>query len=461
MERKAILTLMLVFAAVQAEEAAKAYTVEVPAYTVTEHGGTHYIDIEGAAKLNREEGRPQVPYLREAVEYPRGYRVRNVVLKEVAEPESTRGLKLPVVRLDPYREDPLPMTRGYYPQDQYEWNVLEEPDGGQLLNLYVYPVHYLPGKELVVFYPRFEFEMDVAATTVSIDGIRTDKPTYDPGDEVMLELVLANTGEEQDVSAEARVRRTTGSKPVPDLKAMRLSLGEHDTVRLVWSSSKQQPGEYEFEVSVRDSRRRELDRAQTWFRLGRPQAEVIGFKADPEQFKVGDDVELAFSLRNTGTCRLSGEAVFEVMAGESLVNRSVQAFGDLTTGSSRQFSETWSTDGASEGLVYDVVALASYEGTATLAERAEVSTNARPVASFTFEPESIVVGQEAAFDGSGSQDPDGEIASYTWEFGDGAEAKGESVTHTYQQTGSYVVGLTVTDTGGRAATAEQTVSVTE
>lgn len=461
MARNAMLFLALLAALGHGEEPARTIAVEVPAYTVTEHGGVHFLEIEGAGMLSREEGRPQVPYVYRAVEYPLGYRVSKVELKEVAKPESTSGMKLPPVRLDPYREDLLLVTRGYYPRDQYEWDVLESPDGSQVLNMLVFPVHYLPEKELVVFFPRYEFEVDCIQTGVSIADIRTAEPTYDPGDEVELVLALSNSGEEQEVSVEARVRRTTGAKAAADLKAVRLSLGPHDTARLVWSSSKQQPGEYEFEASVRDSRRRELDRAQTWFRLGRPEAEVTGFKADPEQFKVGDNVKLEFTFRNTGTCRLSGEAVFEVMAGESLVSRSVQAFSDLATGSSRQFSETWSTKGASEGVVYDVVAFASFEGTAALAERVEVSTNARPVASFTFEPESVGVGQEVEFDASASRDPDGRIEAYRWEFGDGAEAKGERVTHTYHQPGSYTVQLLVNDSGARSTTAEQTIVVSE
>src|SRR5699024_1480252 len=38
---------------------------------------------------------------------------------------------------------------------------------------------------------------------------------------------------------------------------------------------------------------------------------------------------------------------------------------------------------------------------------------------------------ECSFDGAGSQDPDGSIASYEWDFGDGDTASGASVEHTY------------------------------
>ena len=47
-----------------------------------------------------------------------------------------------------------------------------------------------------------------------------------------------------------------------------------------------------------------------------------------------------------------------------------------------------------------------------------------PTASFTSSPQPQVVGQAVSFNGSGSTDPDGTIASYQWNFGDGNTASG-------------------------------------
>lgn len=63
------------------------------------------------------------------------------------------------------------------------------------------------------------------------------------------------------------------------------------------------------------------------------------------------------------------------------------------------------------------------------------------------------------FDGSGSMDPDGTIESYEWDFGDNsAPASGQTVSHMYGSTGSFVARLTVTDNCG--ATSEDTADVT-
>jgi len=63
------------------------------------------------------------------------------------------------------------------------------------------------------------------------------------------------------------------------------------------------------------------------------------------------------------------------------------------------------------------------------------------------------------FDGSDSTDSDGTITAYEWEFGDGSSPEtGATVSHGYNNTGSYVVTLTVTDNCG--ATGQDTADVT-
>jgi PKD repeat protein len=49
---------------------------------------------------------------------------------------------------------------------------------------------------------------------------------------------------------------------------------------------------------------------------------------------------------------------------------------------------------------------------------------------------------------AGSVDPDGSIASYAWNFGDGATGSGATVAHTYASQGLYSISLTATDNGG-------------
>ena len=60
----------------------------------------------------------------------------------------------------------------------------------------------------------------------------------------------------------------------------------------------------------------------------------------------------------------------------------------------------------------------------------------------------VTTGLPATFSGLGSVDPDGTIASYIWDFGDGTMGSGAMVTHTYSGGTDRVVTLTVTDNAG-------------
>ena len=69
------------------------------------------------------------------------------------------------------------------------------------------------------------------------------------------------------------------------------------------------------------------------------------------------------------------------------------------------------------------------------------------------------------FDISGSSDPDGEIVSFTFDFGDGtAPVQGTDLTqpieHTYTTAGSYVTELIVVDDQGKSTSLKTAIMVT-
>jgi large repetitive protein len=105
-------------------------------------------------------------------------------------------------------------------------------------------------------------------------------------------------------------------------------------------------------------------------------------------------------------------------------------------------------------------------------ERLPEIPNVPPIASFVYSPVSpINSGQTVVtFIASGSTDADGQIASYTWNFGDGTPEETRTTptaTHLFPDTPAtcleivYTVLLTVTDDEGAKASASQTARVTE
>lgn len=88
------------------------------------------------------------------------------------------------------------------------------------------------------------------------------------------------------------------------------------------------------------------------------------------------------------------------------------------------------------------------------------ATNSAPAAN-AGGPYTGEEGSPITFDGTGSTDPDNNIATYTWAFGDGTTGSGATAQHSYVSGGTYTVTLTVTDADDAASTATATVTVAD
>jgi PKD repeat protein len=134
-------------------------------------------------------------------------------------------------------------------------------------------------------------------------------------------------------------------------------------------------------------------------------------------------------------------------------------FGDGTTGSGQKPSHAYS-----EENTYTVVltvtdndgARASCESTIAIE-----TPNETPTADFSYSPTTPKVGEPIYFNGGLSEDSDGTIISYKWDFGDGVVATGENPSHTYTEAKTYIVILKVTDNNGATDTSEQSIKVTD
>jgi hypothetical protein len=60
---------------------------------------------------------------------------------------------------------------------------------------------------------------------------------------------------------------------------------------------------------------------------------------------------------------------------------------------------------------------------------------------------------------SAARDPDGDQLLTVWDFGDGTKGGGPSISHTYRAAGTYTATLTVSDLGGKTATASIEIRV--
>jgi hypothetical protein len=83
--------------------------------------------------------------------------------------------------------------------------------------------------------------------------------------------------------------------------------------------------------------------------------------------------------------------------------------------------------------------------------------NAVPIGAFT--PPEAISNSPTPFDGSNSYDPDGVVAGYSWNFGDGSpKASGVTLDHTFPHPGTFSVQLGVADVNNFVGTTTQSVT---
>lgn len=117
-----------------------------------------------------------------------------------------------------------------------------------------------------------------------------------------------------------------------------------------------------------------------------------------------------------------------------------QTYGDITI-------EATTYIGGSGRPINSVISTMYGQADIEFVPDGSVSTNEPPIADAGSD-KTVSIGESVSFSGAGSNDPDGSIVSYAWNFGDGATGSGITPTHTYTSTGNKIVTLTVTDNQG-------------
>ncbi|MFG2819955.1 S8 family serine peptidase [Kitasatospora sp. NPDC048365] len=132
-------------------------------------------------------------------------------------------------------------------------------------------------------------------------------------------------------------------------------------------------------------------------------------------------------------------------------------FGDGTTGTGAKPVHTYASYGVYPARVTVTDSSGRTSGNTVYVRATDPAANEKPVASFTG---FCTAAAWCGFDATNAYDPDGAIASYRWDFGDGSAAATElKPSHTYpDRTATYTARLTVTDGKGATGTATTTVS---
>lgn len=437
--------------------------VEIPEYETYKIDGWDYVDIPGG-KVLLLEGKPRVPYYSISIDYPNGYRVQDVVMKEKSGMETAVGLNLSIVTMVPESflesSSPLREEERWYPQEDYRWEVLINSDGSTTLLINIYPFFYNINTTEVKFYKYYKFEIIYVFSSISIINLATDKSVYDLGEEVTVNVILNNSGKAQDVVVSALVKKYGSDITVDGLPLRTLhSVIGQASFSIAWDSKSFPAGNYYAEIILMDTSGNWLDKRTCQFKLGISMLNVTSFSVKPQHFKIGDEIQIKIGIINVGSTTVSGICFFRILENVSIVKEFRHNISSLAPGKSIEFTSKWDTSMAKKGIVYYVLGYVDYEGRTTLPMTFKVCTNYFPTAKFNYSPKKVGLGEEVIFDASNSNDPDGNIVSFKWDFGDGGESSSEKPTHIYYNLGRYEVFLTVTDNEGATNVTSQILKV--
>ncbi len=125
-------------------------------------------------------------------------------------------------------------------------------------------------------------------------------------------------------------------------------------------------------------------------------------------------------------------------------------FGDGNNGSGVAPSHTYAAAG---NYTVSLVVNDGTDASPAATTSANIAAANTPPVANAGGPYTGEAGSAVQLDGSASFDPDGNIANYEWDFGDGNNGTGVSPLHTYAAGGNYTASLIVTDNQGASSPA--------
>lgn len=436
-----------------------ALSLTLPDYAVTtdEDGFDHLTIPDGSEWLSPTEY--IVPLWKAAYTYPQGQRVQDVALTLQSGLVVTTGLQLPtyIPAIDCDCAAPLQATAaitGFYPKfaQDYEWHVVENPDGTSTLELSLYPFTYNPETTDALFYQEWGFDIAVFTTTVSIVDLQPAQATYRLVEPVTTTLVVDNSGTEQMLIVQPTVKSLSENvETALPLQALRAITG---TSMLDLVITETLPaGDYYLDVTLADLEGHVLDTEVTEFTVGVVAGEVTDLTAAPTHFRPGDAVNIALTFQNTGDVTLDGVVFIRVESADGVTQTAgfTHTLTALAPGTTRTFTDAWAAVNALPDTLYRVVGYVQY-ALQTSAPRVALVSTVVPVTGVTLSRVgSGDINPYTVVDFSADIAPDdaSKPYSYTLDFGDGESAAGVSsadpftFTHAFTLTGNYTVTVTV------------------
>jgi hypothetical protein len=230
----------------------------------------------------------------------------------------------------------------------------------------IYPFYYNPLTTDVRFYKKYTFAIQGSSSLAEVGRLTTDRPAYEAGAAVTIDLWIDNPGPAQEITVEAAVKALSSDRVVDGLLLRSLKgLTGRATYSLEWDSDGQAAGDYYVEANIRDAAGNVLDQAIVNLTIGIAAVETANWSVTPEWFRAGDQITIGFDVINTGTVPISGTAAIRVLGEDSgVVAEFSQVILNLAPGASAHVEKVWAPP-AAEAAAYTVTATVHYDSAAT------------------------------------------------------------------------------------------------
>ncbi len=296
---------------------------------------------------------------------------------------------------------------------------------------------------------------------IGLKSLKPDKTCAVQGEAIDIRLTAVNDGDHAD---DVTILLHHGETRIGSLNMALPPLTEQE-VTFTWHTSTVNPGERPIwaqaqplggEIDLGDNDLKGPDIRI----LSPPEIVVKSLSPRKRRAKSGEVIKLEVVFENRGS--RAQFFSFDLIWGEITVLTDSLTIGPGTT---NPVILDWNTSGVSPGIrrirvVTDSIPFEVNPSNNDLASgRIEIMPPNSLPTSIPGGPYEALSGFPLLLNGSSSWDQDGTINSYLWDLGDGSNATGPIIHHTYEGAGRFDIGLTVIDADGDSATGISTVQV--
>jgi hypothetical protein len=266
---------------------------------------------------------------------------------------------------------------GWTPEQNFSWQVIENPEGSSVLTIKMYAFQYHPDMNEAQFFSSYSFAVTHTVTPVAVTALTTDKEEYMQDEPVTVCVRMNNQGVPTDVVAGVKIK-TGGSDLLVDsllLDTLPEFSGDASFCP-VWNSTGYDPGYYRAEVTLQTGEGELLGLQSKTFRIGSSSGEIFNLIASPDHFVPGDPVDISVSFLNSGTIPLNGSVFIKIQNTAGVVVRQfTHPFTDLIPGRQLNMANVWDTTNVADD-VYHIVSYAAFDSMTTNVENTMVKQTA-------------------------------------------------------------------------------------